>query len=230
MANTDELVVSLRSFKYNNVSPNLDAAAFVAPNAVVTGDVRLGHRSSLFYGAQLRGDHGPVRIGDKCFIGDNSRIGLLNHAHLQRTGSNPLDDLSSSDMTASDRSDGSEDQSARSRGNGVTIMDNVTIGFNVLIEDDVVIGNNCVVGSNAVLKAGTVLEPHSVVGGGSIVWENTTVPTGQVWAGKPAKFIRDLHNEERGNHMENVNEYVDLGLCHAYETEKSWIEQLADIE
>jgi len=48
MANTDELVISLRCFKYNNISPNLDAAAFIAPNATVVGDVRVGHRSSVF--------------------------------------------------------------------------------------------------------------------------------------------------------------------------------------
>jgi len=48
LANTDELVVSTRSMQWNEVSPNLDAAAFVAPNCTVLGDVRVGHRTSVF--------------------------------------------------------------------------------------------------------------------------------------------------------------------------------------
>jgi len=48
MANTDELVISLRNFRFKNITPNNDAAAFIAPNATILGDSRVGHRTSVF--------------------------------------------------------------------------------------------------------------------------------------------------------------------------------------
>lgn len=174
MANKDELVISLRNFRFNNISPNNDAAAFIAPNATILGDSRVGHRTSVFYGAQLRGDVCPIRIGDKCFIGDNAKIGLLNLTRPSLNSAPKSDmpessDLTSSDMTsASDKSDQSDrtDSDSEDRPNykhigrvGVVVMDNVVIGHNAVIEDDVVIGNNCVIGANCIIKAGSVVEP-----------------------------------------------------------------------
>jgi len=117
MANKDELVVSLRNFRFKNITPNNDAASFIAPNATILGDSRVGHRTSVFYGAQLRGDVCPIRIGDKCFIGDNAKIGLLNLTREPKGkdlknnyNSDMSTDLTSSDMTsASDKSDKSSD-------------------------------------------------------------------------------------------------------------------------
>jgi len=174
MANKDELVVSLRNFRFNNITPNNDAAAFIAPNATILGDSRVGHRTSVFYGAQLRGDVCPIRIGDKCFISDNAKIGLLNlnrafsKKHKDNDAMPESSDLTSSDMTsASDKSDtsdrtdsDSEEKNGINIGRvGVVIMDNVFIGNNVVIEDDVVIGNNCIIGANSIIKSGSILEP-----------------------------------------------------------------------
>jgi len=104
---------------------------------------------------------------------------------------------------------------------GVLIMDNVIIGHNVIIEDNVVIGNNCFIGSNSVVKSGVVMEPHSVLGAGSVLAMDTTIESNQVWMGNGAVLKRALQPVERDNLKENVAEYVDLGLCHAHETEKS---------
>jgi len=98
---------------------------------------------------------------------------------------------------------------------GVILMDNVYIGSNVIIEDDVVIGSNCIVGNNALIKSGTIMEPFSMVGAGSVVAEESLVKSDQVWAGNTSHQIRSLKPQERSNHSENINELVDLGLCHA---------------
>jgi len=50
---------------------------------------------------------------------------------------------------------------------------------------------------------------------GSVVREDTTIKSDQVWSGNPATFSRTLNPLERDNHEENIKEYVDLGLCHA---------------
>jgi len=48
---------------------------WVAPNAVLVGDVTTGEGSSLWHGAVLRGDTAQITIGRNSFIQDNSHVG-----------------------------------------------------------------------------------------------------------------------------------------------------------
>ena len=48
----------------------LDPGAFVAPGAVVVGDVTLGPRSSVWFNAVVRGDSAPVEIGEESNLQD----------------------------------------------------------------------------------------------------------------------------------------------------------------
>ncbi len=61
---------------HGDVSPNLAPSAWVAPGAFVVGDVHLGEDSSVWYGAVLRGDTEPVRIGARTNVQD----GCVLHA------------------------------------------------------------------------------------------------------------------------------------------------------
>jgi carbonic anhydrase/acetyltransferase-like protein (isoleucine patch superfamily) len=54
--------------------PLLGEGAFVAETASVIGDVIIGARSSIWYGAVLRGDVEKIRIGDETSIQDNTVI------------------------------------------------------------------------------------------------------------------------------------------------------------
>jgi carbonic anhydrase/acetyltransferase-like protein (isoleucine patch superfamily) len=81
------------------VAPRIDPTAYVAPNAVVSGDVEIGPESRILFGAGITDDGGPVRIGRRItvmenalvrgradnptLIGDFSLIGP--HAHLNGT-------------------------------------------------------------------------------------------------------------------------------------------------
>ena len=49
-------------------------ALFIAPDAAVIGDVELGEESSVWFGAVLRGDNEPIRIGARSNIQDGSVI------------------------------------------------------------------------------------------------------------------------------------------------------------
>ena len=51
-----------------------DATAFVAPGAVVVGEVTLGPRSSVWFGAVLRGDMDAIVLGEESNIQDNSVV------------------------------------------------------------------------------------------------------------------------------------------------------------
>ncbi|MEX2381896.1 MAG: gamma carbonic anhydrase family protein [Opitutales bacterium] len=61
--------------RHFNTKPDTDKAMFVAGNATVVGDVRLGRLSSVWYGAVLRGDINAIRIGE----GSNLQDGVIVH-------------------------------------------------------------------------------------------------------------------------------------------------------
>src|ERR1700752_3543162 len=55
--------------------PKIDPTAFIAPGAVVLGDVTLGPRASVWYQAVLRGDTAPIVVG----AGSNVQDGTIIH-------------------------------------------------------------------------------------------------------------------------------------------------------
>ena len=55
---------------YGDTSPQIAESAWVAPGAYVIGDVDLGEESSVWYGAVLRGDTEPIRIGARTNVQD----------------------------------------------------------------------------------------------------------------------------------------------------------------
>ena len=61
---------------YNKVSPAVHKSVFVAPGAYIIGDVKIGKESTIWFNAVLRGDEGPITIGDQCSIQDNTTIHL----------------------------------------------------------------------------------------------------------------------------------------------------------
>ena len=60
---------------FNGVTPTLAPDVFVAPGAMVIGDVTIGEGSSVWYNAVLRGDIAPIRIGK----GSNVQDGAVLH-------------------------------------------------------------------------------------------------------------------------------------------------------
>jgi carbonic anhydrase/acetyltransferase-like protein (isoleucine patch superfamily) len=58
---------------HGDASPEVARSAWVAPGAFVIGDVHLGEDSSVWYGAVLRGDTEPIRIGARTNIQDEGR-------------------------------------------------------------------------------------------------------------------------------------------------------------
>ena len=59
---------------YNGISPVIDAAAYIAETAVLTGAVEVGAESSIWYGCVLRGDVNHIRIGQGVNIQDGTVV------------------------------------------------------------------------------------------------------------------------------------------------------------
>src|SRR3954467_3679711 len=56
------------------VRPTIGEAVWIAPTAVLAGDVRVGDRASIWFGAVLRGDSSSITIGAGTSVQDNAVI------------------------------------------------------------------------------------------------------------------------------------------------------------
>jgi len=78
----------------------------------------------------------------------------------------------------------------------------VKVGTYVTIEPNCVlrsciIGNFCKVGARSVLLEGSLMEEYSVLQPGSVLPPTRRVPSGEVWGGVPARFVRKLSHDEK---------------------------------
>ena len=121
-----------------NKRPVVAVDTFVAPNASVIGDVNIGDKSSVWYGAVIRGDVNKIQIGSLTNIQDR----VVVHA------SKPNKDGGFPTTT--------------------TIGDYVTIGHGAVlsscvIENNVLIGPNALILDGALVESNSIVEPGSVV-------------------------------------------------------------------
>ena len=73
----------------------------------------------------------------------------------------------------------------------VEIGNNVSIAHSAIIHG-CTIHDNVLVGMGAILMDGVIVESNSVIAAGAVVSKNTTVKSGSVWAGVPAKKIKEM--------------------------------------
>lgn len=59
------------------------------------------------------------------------------------------------------------------------------------------IGNDVFIGGNSIILKGTTIGDRAIIGAGSVVIKN--VPRDEVWAGNPARFIRNIENETKSD-------------------------------
>ena len=128
---------------YKGKKPVIDQTAFVAENATLIGDVTLAEDSSVWFGAVLRGDNEPIRIGRRSNIQDN--------ATLHSDPSNPL--TIGEDVTVGHNA----------VVHGCTLGDGVLVGMGAVVLDRAVIGDYSIVGAGAMVTAGTVAPPYSLL-------------------------------------------------------------------
>jgi gamma-carbonic anhydrase len=54
--------------EHRGKTPRIDASAYIAPTAVISGDVTIGAHSSVLFGAIITAEGGPVVVGENCII------------------------------------------------------------------------------------------------------------------------------------------------------------------
>ena len=60
--------------KHLNQQPKIDSTSYIAPNAVICGNVKIGKNVRVMFGAQIITESSPVTIGDNCIILENAVI------------------------------------------------------------------------------------------------------------------------------------------------------------
>ncbi len=141
----------------NNKEPRIHEEAFVAPNAVIIGDVEIAEGANIWFSAVLRADWGKIIIGKNTSVQDNCTI----HAEPGTTckiGENCI--LGHNCMV-----------------HGPTqIGNNVLIGIGAVILTNTIIEDNTIIGAGAVVKEGTVCKSLTLYGGKTIAEPIKTYP------------------------------------------------------
>jgi gamma-carbonic anhydrase len=71
------------------------------------------------------------------------------------------------------------------------------------------------VGLGAIVMDGCEIEPTGMLAAGAMLTPGRRITAGQMWAGRPAKYLRDLTEEEVAGHRIGVERYVKNGRAHA---------------
>ena len=136
-----------RIIPFGGHRPRIAASAFLAPTAVVIGDVVVGEKASIWFGAVLRGDHPEhgIRVGARTNVQENAVI------HTSEQGPTVLED----DVTVGH---GAIMESCR-------IGKRAVVGMGAVVLQRADVGEGCVIAAGAVVKEGAMIAPGSLVAG-----------------------------------------------------------------
>lgn len=90
---------------------------------------------------------------------------------------------------------------------GCYIGDEVTVGHMALLHSCTV-EDRVLIGMQACVMDDALVQTESMVAAGSLVTPRTIVPSGQLWAGRPARYVRDLSAEEIAHLGRSADDYV----------------------
>jgi carbonic anhydrase/acetyltransferase-like protein (isoleucine patch superfamily) len=130
---------------YRGKHPQIAAHTFVAPTAVIIGDVRIGKGASIWYGVVLRGDMEPILIGEDTNIQDNCTV-HTDYGHPTVIGSN----VSIGHNAVI---------------HGCNIEANALIGIGAVVLSGAHVGKGSVVAAGAVVPEGRKIDSGQLVAG-----------------------------------------------------------------
>jgi len=91
---------------------------------------------------------------------------------------------------------------------GTTIGNNVSIGHNAIVHG-CTLHDNVLIGMGAIVMDNAVVHSNTIIAAGSVVLENTICESGSIYAGVPAKKVKDISQELIHGEIERIaNNYV----------------------
>ena len=131
---------------FKGKTPSVSDTVFVAADASVIGDVSIDQESSVFFGAVLRGDLEPIRVGSRTNIQEHS---LLHTSH----GRSPV--IIEDEVTIGHRA----------IIHGARIENRVLIGMGAIVLDDAIIGEESLIAAGTLITERQKIPPRSLVMG-----------------------------------------------------------------
>lgn len=161
--------------EYLGHRPQIGAGVFIADNARVIGDTRIGDESSVWFSSVLRGDinrvvighHTNIQDGSVCHVADEHACVVGNYVTIGH----------------------------RAILHGCTVADEVLIGMGAVLMNGVVVGEQSIVGATALLTEGLQVPPGSLVYGAPAKVISHLGPAERAkiksWAEKYCRVARD---------------------------------------
>lgn len=132
-------------YPYNGKTPDIHESVFIADYTTVTGDVKIGEMSSIWFNCAIRGDVAPTIIGKKVNVQDNSI--------LHQSPNNPLiieDEVTIGHQVIL---------------HSCIIRKRALIGMGSIILDRAEIGEGAFIGAGSLVPQGKVIPPNTVAFG-----------------------------------------------------------------
>jgi carbonic anhydrase/acetyltransferase-like protein (isoleucine patch superfamily) len=133
-------------YSHRGVRPAVAPDVFIAPNAVVIGDVHVGPGSSVWFSTTIRGDVFPIRIGARTNIQDNSVVHVTGGKAKTSVG----DDVTVGHMVLL---------------HGCTVGSRVLVGMGSIVLDNALIEDDCVLAAGSLVAPGARIPARSLAMG-----------------------------------------------------------------
>jgi carbonic anhydrase/acetyltransferase-like protein (isoleucine patch superfamily) len=160
-----------RILAFGSLRPRLGEDVWVAPGAILIGDVTVENGSSIWFNCVLRGDVNSISIGR----GSNIQDGTIVHV----------------------------DPGSRS----TSIGDNVTVGHGCILHG-CKLGDRALVGMGATVLNDATIEPDGMLAAGAVLTSGKIIRSGELWTGAPARFFRNLREQELLEMRRSAEHYV----------------------
>lgn len=128
------------------ITPEWKESCFIAPNATIVGDVKMGTHCSVWFNAVIRGDVNSIRIGNYCNIQD----GVVIHATYLKASTTIGNRVSIGHNALV---------------HGCILNDHVLIGMGSIVMDNAVIEEYVIIGAGSVVLENTICESGYIYAG-----------------------------------------------------------------
>lgn len=132
-------------YPFKGKTPEIAESAYIAENAVVTGDVKIGEETTIWFNSVIRGDVAPTVIGNKVSVQDNSI--------LHQSPNNPLiieDEVTIGHQVIL---------------HSCKVRKGALIGMGSIVLDEAEIGEGAFIGAGSLVPQGKVIPPNSLAFG-----------------------------------------------------------------
>lgn len=163
---------------YGGKTPRIETKSFIAPTAVLVGDLEISEGVSIWFGAVLRGDYGRIVIGRGSNVQDNAMV------HAPPDGETVIGEGVTIGHGAVLE--------------GCSIGNQTVIGANAVVTFGATVGERCMVAAGAVVSEGMTVPPGTLVAGVPAVVKKQLSGSSKQWVEEAGRHYQVLGQKYLG--------------------------------